>query len=124
MSAGAGRKARSGPRYTTKPKWLLDSFSALEKFQRTSEEVRESFNELQVSFVNFNDKAEAAAMDEQHRQRLFDGPRKVLRGEAAQLAGEAALRQRWCPFRAKSTARFCCSWTYSMSTTSSAWATS
>ena len=97
MSAGAGRKARSGQRYTTKPKWLLDSFSALEKFQRTSEEVRESFNELQVSFVNFNDKAEAAAvMDEQHRQRLLDGPRKGPSAERRhELAGEAALRHRW-----------------------------
>ena len=94
--APAGRRGRgSGTRPSPSGFWI--PFLRWKSSSRTSEEVRDSFNELQVSFVNFNDKAEAAAvMDEQHRQRLLDGPRKGPSAERRhELAGEAALRHRW-----------------------------
>ena len=91
----------SGPahRYSAKPKWLLESYSALAKFQKTSEQVRESFDELQVSFGDFDDKAQAAkAMDVEHARRLREeiwtekGPNAA---ERHALAGEEAERHRW-----------------------------
>ena len=97
MSGGRGGEERSAQRYSAKPKWLLESYSALAKFQETSEQVRESFEELQVSFGDFDDKAEAAkVMDREHATRLREGPAKGP--SAAQrhvMAGKEAKRHPW-----------------------------
>ena len=83
--------------YSVKPAWLLESFNALSKFEQTSKSVRESFNELNVSFTDFDNKAEAAAkMDRQHLERLHAGPkRRQTQEERLALAGAKAARHKW-----------------------------
>jgi hypothetical protein len=66
-------------RYSLRPSWLTDSLRTLETFQKTSDAVREEFDNLSVAFDNFEVASRRAAeSDKKHAANLASGFKSQL----------------------------------------------